>query len=94
MTLEEKALWFDCAMRFGLLGTIQLVMKSKVGGNASWAIYDASSKKVLNSNLEWEDEPSASKRDEAFLLRSRFSFEDAVNLFNQYKTFVLSEPQA
>lgn len=89
MTVEEKAAWFDSAMRFGLMGSIQLVMKSKINGTAYWAIYDAENKKILNSNLEWEEEPPVSKRDEGFLRRSRFSFEDAVNLFNQYKTFVL-----
>lgn len=87
MTVEEKAKWFDAAMKFGLEGSLQLVMKSKIDGQANWAVIDTKSKKVLNSNFEWEDEPSAERRDEAFLIRTRFSFESAIGMFEQYKMF-------
>jgi 3-methyladenine DNA glycosylase AlkD len=87
MTLEEKAKWFDAAMKFGLNGSIQLVMKSKIKGEANWAIVDTLAKKVLNSNFEWEDEPEIAKRDEAFLIRSRFNFETAVSMYEQFKMF-------
>ncbi len=87
MTIEEKAKWFDAAMKFGLEGNIQIVMKSKKDGQAKWAIVDTSNNKVFNSNMEWEDEPELSKRDDAFLIRTRFSFEDAVSMYEQYKMF-------
>lgn len=87
MTVEEKAKWFDAAMKFGLEGNKQLVMKSKVNGQANWAIVDTSAKKVLNSNFEWEDEPSTDKRDEAFMIRTRFSFENAISMYEQFKMF-------
>jgi hypothetical protein len=87
LTLEEKAKWFDAALRFGLKGSIHLVMKSKINGKANWAIVDTKTNKVLNSNLEWEEEPPAKKRDEAFLMRTRFDFETAVQLFQQYLMF-------
>jgi len=87
MTTEQKAKWFDSALRFGLQDKIHLIMKSRIGGNGMWAIIDTSSNKVLNSNLEWEDEPAIEKRDESFLTRSRFPFETAAELFKQYKMF-------
>ncbi|NLT51024.1 MAG: hypothetical protein GXX85_08930 [Ignavibacteria bacterium] len=87
MTIEEKAKWFDAAMKFGLEGSIQIVMKSKKDGQAKWAIVDTANNKVFNSNMEWEDEPELSKRDDAFLIRTRFSFEDAVSMYEQFKMF-------
>ena len=87
MTTEQKAKWFDSALRFGLDGKIHLIMKSRVGGNSSWAIIDTANDKVLNSNLEWEDEPTIDKRDEAFLTRTRFAFDMAVELYKQFKMF-------
>ncbi len=87
MTNEQKAKWFDSALRFGLQDKIHLIMKSRIGGNAVWSIIDTAGNKVLNSNLEWEDEPPIEKRDESFLTRSRFPFETAVELFKQYKMF-------
>ncbi|MBI9072723.1 MAG: hypothetical protein JEY94_14070 [Melioribacteraceae bacterium] len=89
MTDEEKAKWFDSAMRFGLDGKIHLVMKSKVNGEAKWAIVDTSTNQVLNSNLEWEEEPPTSNRDEAFMIRARFSFDDAITMYQQYKMFAI-----
>ncbi len=88
MTTEEKAEWFDVATRFSLGANINLVMKSRKDGISKWAIIDTKNNKVLNSNFEWEDEPpSANSRDEAFLIRTRFDFETAVNLFQQFKMF-------
>ncbi|MGD8782607.1 MAG: hypothetical protein PVH88_27080 [Ignavibacteria bacterium] len=87
MTTEEKAKWFDAALRFALEGKVQLVMKSKQGDEAKWAIVDTSNGTVLNSNLEWEEEPPVAKRDESFLIRARFSFDDAVTMWQQYKMF-------
>ncbi len=87
MTVEEKAKWFDSALRFGLEGKIHLVMKSLQAGEAKWAIVDTSNGNVLNSNMEWEEEPPLVKRDEGFLIRARFSFDNAVAMWQQYKMF-------
>ena len=87
MTTEQKAKWFDCALRFALKGKIHLVQKSYKGGVEKWAIVDTSNNTVLNSNLEWEAEVPVAKRDDSFLIRTRFGFEDAVNLYSQYQMF-------
>jgi len=87
MTDEEKIKWFNAAMRFGLEGSIHLVMKSKVNGEANWSIVDTEKNMVLNSNMEWEDEPDTSQRDESFLIRARFSFDSALAIWQQYKMF-------
>lgn len=87
MTTEEKAKWFDLAMRFALDGKIHLVMKSRLNGVGNWTIVDTSNGKVLNSNMEWEEELPLNKRDEAFMIRVRFKFEDAVAMWEQYKMF-------
>lgn len=87
MTDTEKAKWFDAAMRFGLDGKIHLIMKSKINGKANWSIVDTSNGMVLNSNMEWEEEPESSKRDEGFMIRARFDFDSAVAIWQQYKMF-------
>ena len=87
MTTEEKAKWFDAALRFALKGKIHLVQKSFLNGVEKWAIVDTENNMVLNSNLEWEAELPLSKRDESYLIRTRFGFEDAVNMYSQYKMF-------
>jgi hypothetical protein len=88
MTIEEKAKWFDKALKYALDGKIHLVLKSYKDGNGKWAIIDSAKSMVLNSNLEWEPEPPTAKdRDEAFLIRTRFDFEMAVNLYEQFKMF-------
>lgn len=87
MTDEEKIKWFDAAMKFGLEGPIQLVMKSKVDGQANWSIVDTAKKMVLNSNMEWEEEPDTTQRDESFMIRARFSFDSALAIWQQYKMF-------
>ena len=87
MTVEEKAKWFDAALRFCLKGKIHLVLKSYKDGVEKWSIVDTSNNTVLNSNLEWEPEPPLAKRDESFLIRARFSFEDAVGMYTQYQMF-------
>lgn len=87
MTAEEKAKWFDLAIRFSLDKNIHLVMKSRTGGEGHWAIVDTAKGLVMNSNLEWEEEPPVQKRDEGFLIRTRFAFEQATELFNMYKMY-------
>lgn len=87
MTNEEKAQWFDVAMRFALDGPIHLVMKSRVNGESNWSIVNTSSNVVLNSNMEWEEEPPLAKRDDGFMIRARFSFDNAVAMWQQYKMF-------
>lgn len=87
MTNEEKAKWFDAALRFVVDGDIHLVMKARKNGNSSWAIVDTKNNKVFNSNMEWEDELPLAKRDERFVTRTRFSFEDAVNLLKMKKMY-------
>jgi hypothetical protein len=94
MTTEEKAKWFDAALRFSLKGKIHLVLKSYKGGVEKWAIVDTSNNTVLNSNLEWEPELPLAKRDESYLIRTRFGFEDAVAMYTQYKMFATEENTA
>lgn len=87
MTNDEKAKWFDVAVKFVLDKDIFLVMKSKKSGVANWAISNTKSGQLLNSNLTWEPEPRVSNRDESFKIRTRFSFDMAVQLYQQYKMF-------
>ena len=87
MTTEQKAKWFDSAMRFAMDGDVHLIMKSKINGKANWAKVDTTTGNVLNSNMEWEEEPPLAKRDEAFIIRARFGFDDAVAMYQQYKMF-------
>ena len=88
MTIEEKAKWFDKALRFSVEGNIQLIMKSYKDGVGKFAIIDTAKNLVLNSNMEWEPEPPLAKdRDEAFLIRTRFDFETAVMQYDQMKMF-------
>lgn len=88
MTEQEKAQWFDKALKFALDGKIQLVMKSYKNGAGKWAVIDSAKNLVLNSNMEWEPEPPQAKdRDEAFLIRTRFDFETAVAQYEQMKMF-------
>ena len=91
MTTEEKAKWFDLALRFALDGKIHLVMKSRQSGESKWAIFDTAAGKVFNSNMEWEEEPPASQRDEGFLVRTRFDFDTALVMWEQYKMFAGEE---
>ncbi len=87
MTIEEKAKWFDAALKFALKGKVQLVLKSYKNGVEKWAIVNTSNNTVLNSNMEWETELPLAKRDESFLIRTRFSFDDAVAMYSQYQMF-------
>lgn len=84
---KEKLEWFERAVKFQLEGMIFMTMKSRKGGVGSWVIEDLQSNKVLNSNLEWEDELPKSKRDEAYMIRTRFDFDTAKSMFDQYKMF-------
>ncbi len=87
MTDDDKAKWFDRCVKFQLSGLIFLEMKSRKNGVGVWIIEDTKNNKVLNSNLEWEIEPPTSKRDEAFLIRTRFDLEAAITMYEQYKMF-------
>lgn len=88
MSVEEKAKWFDKALKFALDGKIHLIMKSNKNGSAKWAIIDSEKNLVLNSNLEWEPEPPQAKdRDDSFLMRARFDFDTAITLYDQLKTY-------
>jgi hypothetical protein len=88
MTVEQKEIWFNKALKFALDGKIQLIMKSYLNGIAKWAIIDTEKNLVLNSNLEWEIEPAFVKdRTESFLVRARFDFETAISLYDQFKQF-------
>ena len=90
MTDQEKAQWFDKALKFALDGKIHLVMKSYMNGVGKWAIIDTAKNLVLNSNMEWEPEPPQAKdRDEAFLIRTRFDFDTAIVQYEQLKMFAL-----
>lgn len=91
MTNEEKAKWFDLALRFALDGKIHLVMKSRQSGESKWAIIDTAAGKVFNSNMEWEDELPVAQRDESFLIRTRFDFDSALAMWEQYKMFAAEE---
>ncbi len=84
---QDKIKWFDLAVKFQVEGLIFFVMKSRKNGVCSWAIEDTANHTVLNSNLEWEEEVPLAKRDEAFLIRTRFDFETAMALYDQYKMF-------
>jgi len=89
---QDKIKWFDRAVKFQLDGLIFLTMKSRKSNGAKWAIEDWSNPskiKVLNSNMEWEDELPKAKRDEAFLIRTRFDFESALMMYEQYKMFTM-----
>lgn len=87
MTTEQKAKWFDAAMRFAVDDNVHLIMKSKINGKANWSIVDISNGNVLNSNMEWEEEPPLAKRDESFIIRARFGLDDALAMYQQYKMF-------
>ena len=84
---QDKIKWFDCAVKFQLDGLIFLVMKSRKAGAEAWAIENMSTGKVLNSNMEWEDELPLAKRDESYLIRTRFDFDTTLVMYEQYKMF-------
>ena len=87
MSDEEKIKWFDKAVKFQLEGLIFLTMKARKNGEGVWVVEDLSNKKVLNSNMEWEDDIPVSKRDESFNIRTRFDFDTAKALYEQFKMF-------
>lgn len=86
-TNEDKIKWFDAATKFQIDGNIYLIMKSRVGGIGKWAIENTSDHTVLNSNMEWEPELAVAQRDEGYLIRTRFDFDSAIVMFEQYKMF-------
>ena len=87
MTDAEKIKWFDRSVKFQLSGLIFLEMKSRKNKVGVWVIEDTKNNTVLNSNMEWEPEPTPAKRDEAFLIRTRFDLETAISMYEQYKMF-------
>ncbi|HRI45957.1 MAG TPA: hypothetical protein PK559_02530 [Ignavibacteriaceae bacterium] len=86
-TDEQKLEWFDKAVRFQVQGLIFITMRSRKGGVGSWVIEDIGTKKLLNSNLEWEDDIPNPEKDQAFLIRTRYDFETAAMMYEQYKMF-------
>jgi hypothetical protein len=82
---EEKIKWFDLAVKFQLQGMMFLTMKSRQLSGTKWVIEDLSTHKVLNSNLEWEDELPLKQRDESYMIRTRFDFDTAIALYDQFK---------
>lgn len=90
MTDAEKVKWFDRVVKFQLSGLVFLEMKQRKNGQGVWVIEDTKTNSVLNSNIEWEPEPISSKRDEAFLIRTRFDLETAISMYEQYKMFAES----
>ena len=87
---QEKIRWFDLAVKFQIDGMIFLTMKSRKNGIGSWVIEDVDSHKVLNSNMEWEDDLPIDKRDQAFTIRTRFDFDAAASMYEKYKMFAES----
>jgi len=83
----DKIKWFDDAVKFQLDGSVYLVLKSRKNGVGSWAIEDITAHNVLNSNMEWETELPLAKRDAAYLIRTRFDFEAATAMYEQFKMF-------
>ncbi|MHB1687966.1 MAG: hypothetical protein ACYCVH_11395 [Ignavibacteriaceae bacterium] len=62
-------------------------MKSRKNETGSWVIEDLINHKVLNSNMEWEDERPLAERDQSYIIRTRFAFDAAVAMYEQYKMF-------
>lgn len=87
MSDQDKIKWFDAAVKFQVDGMIFLTMKSRKDGIGSWVIEDVVNHKVLNSNMEWEDDLPVAKRDQAYIIRTRFDFEAAAAMHEQYKMF-------
>ena len=85
--MQKKIKWFDRSVKFQLSGLIFLEMKSRKNGVGVWVIEDTKNNSILNSNMEWEPEPPLAKRDEAFLIRTRFDLETAITMYEQYKMF-------
>jgi hypothetical protein len=84
---QDKILWFAKAVKFQIEGLIFLIMKHRKNGVGTWTIEDTGTKKVLNSNMEWEPELPTAKRDPAFIIRTRFDLETAITMYEQYKMF-------
>ena len=57
-------------------------------GDRHWAI--TRGVQTLNLDLEWEYEPSPSQRDDVYLARNRFTFDDAKEILERW---VLQELQ-
>jgi len=91
LSKKEKLQWFGNAMRFGIDKNFIFDLRSFKNGEPQWAIYEANTfftpeKKVLNANCEWEDEVELEKRDKDFLERTRFTFDEALDIYNMYKS--------
>jgi hypothetical protein len=86
-TDEQKIEWFDKSVKFQIKGLIFITMRSRKGGVGSWVIEDFGTKKLLNSNMEWEDDLAEPEKDPSFLIRTRYDFETAVMMYDQYKMF-------
>lgn len=89
MTDQEKIKMFNRAVKFQMDGLIFLTMKSRKNGKCSWVIEDITTGKILNSNMEWEEDLPLKKRDESFELRTRFDLETAKVVYEQFKAFAI-----
>jgi len=87
MSDEDKIKWFELAIRFQIDGMIFLSMRSRKNNVGSWVIEDVVKHKILNANMEWEEDLPIAERDEAFMIRTRFEFDTAVSMYEQYKMF-------
>lgn len=85
MTDQEKVEWFNKAVKFQVFGLVFLTMRSRKNSGATWVIEDISTGKILNSNLEWEDDLPPAKRDQSFIIRTRFDFDTSLVMIEQYK---------
>ncbi len=84
---QEKIQWFERAVKFQLDGLIFLTMRERKSSGGVWVVEDLKNHKILNSNMEWEDDLPKDKRDESFMIRTRFDFETAMTMYDQYKMF-------
>lgn len=59
-------------------GGVTVERRQQLSGPDRWAVVDG--RAVLNTDGEWEYEPLPSNRTDEFLLRTRFSLEEALKL--------------
>lgn len=76
MTIPDVGLK-PCKYRYGELGRGITNIYIEERDNDVWAITRGNS--TLNRDFEWEYEPMPSGRDDDYLKRNRFTFEEAVN---------------
>lgn len=85
MSDQEKIKWFNRGIRFQMDGYIFLTMKSRKSGVCTWVIEDFNTGKLLNSDLKWDEDLPSKKRDNDFVERTRFDFEKAKGIYEQFR---------